>query len=214
MLRKEKIKFVGFDLDQTLYKDTEEIQKCYRDTIYKDLSKELKLSYEEAEERFEKNYKIFGSGSDTFRFLGIDKAEQFSANISNKVEVYKFLRPDLELVNMVRYLKEKYTIFLITTSAKESSYRKLKKIGFDPESDFEFRIFGGDRKMSKTKGRAYNAMLKLTKGKPIEHVYVGDKEKADIIPAKRVGMQTVIVWNKSKHADLNISTIYDLEKYL
>ena len=214
MLKKEIIKFVGFDLDQTLYKDTNEVQEHYRDVIFTDLSKLLEISYQEAKKKFEKNYQIFGSGTETVRFLGVKEPEKFSADISNKVKVYEYLKPDPEVVNLLRYFREKYKLFLITTSAKESGFKKLKKIGLAPEDDFDYMLFGGDRKLSKTKGKSYSAMLKLTKGKPVEHVFVGDKEKADILPAKRVGMQTVMVWNESKAADLNIPTIYDLDKYL
>jgi FMN phosphatase YigB (HAD superfamily) len=38
-------------------------------------------------------------------------------------------------------------------------------------------------------------MVELSGLEPNQHLYVGDREEADIVPAKKVGLKTVLVWN-------------------
>jgi HAD superfamily hydrolase (TIGR01549 family) len=213
MINKEIIKFVGFDLDQTLYEDTAETYKVYRTTLYKLMAKELSISFKEAQEKFEKNYAILGSGTETVRLLGIQNPEDFSALVSKKSDIGKYLKKDQKLIDLIRYLQEQYTLFLITASAKESSLLKLKNLGLK-EGDFAFRVYGDCEKSGKTKGRSFKKILKQTKAEPRSHIYVGDRDATDIIPAKNAGMQTIMVWNKSKHADLSLKTVYELKEYL
>ncbi|MBD3244614.1 MAG: HAD hydrolase-like protein [Candidatus Moranbacteria bacterium] len=214
MLKKEQIKAVGFDLDQTLYRETKETFESYRKVLYEILAKELKTTRQKAKRDFEKNYKIIGSGTETVRFMGVKEPEKLSAKVPDLAKQHLYITKDPQLVNIIRYLKEKYKLFLITASGKKSSNLKLKALGLSPESDFDYKIFGDEKKSGKTKGLSFSKMVKMTKLKPIEHVYVGDREVTDVVPAKRAGMQTVIVWNKSDKADLALKTIYELDQYL
>ena len=45
-------------------------------------------------------------------------------------------------------------------------------------------------------------------------MFVGDREKSDILPAKKLGIKTAIVNSMSQSADYQLKTIYDLEEIL
>ena len=193
MLKPEKIKFVGFDLDQTLYPDTPESKKEYRNTIYVLLAKELKISKATAEKEFEKNYKVLGSGTEAVRVLGVKNPEQFSALVSRTAKIHHYLARDQRLVDMIEALKEKYVLFLVSASAKESADLKLNKLGISLK-DFKYAVFNDEKGSGKTTGKSFRQLMKLTKAKPQEHVFVGDRDVTDIVPPKKLGMQTIMVW--------------------
>ncbi|MBU2025861.1 MAG: HAD family hydrolase [Patescibacteria group bacterium] len=213
MLDKKIIKFVGFDLDQTLYEDNAGTHNAYRSTLYRLLAKELGIGLDKAEKEFKKLYKVLGSGTEVARVMGVKNPEMLSAKVSNLSNMHKYIKRDEKLVKLIEYLDEKYELFLITASAKKSSGLKLEKLGFGM-GVFKHAICSGTKGWGKTTGKSFSRLLKLTKARPREHVFVGDRDVTDILPAKRAGMQTVMVWGRSKNADLSIKTIYELENYL
>jgi FMN phosphatase YigB (HAD superfamily) len=60
----------------------------------------------------------------------------------------------------------------------------------------------------------YLKALEITGGPVHEHVSIGDREKVDILPAKRLGMKTILVWGTSEAADASVPTVYDVPKVL
>lgn len=208
------IKLVGFDLDQTLYKETAVTRRVYRDALYKLLAESLKIPYSEAKKRFLKSYEVLGSGTEAVRVMGIKNPEKFSAEVSTRAQQHLYLKRDERLVRLIQYLKSRYTLFLITASGEEASCLKLEKMGLSPEYDFKYRIFGDSPHGGKTIGRSFRRMVELSRRKPQEHLYVGDREATDIIPAQKVGMQTAMAWHKSRIADIELPTIYDLKKII
>ena len=214
MIHPPLIKFVGFDLDLTLYKENRKIKKVFRDAFYALMASEFKIDYREAKKEFLKYSKTISGACEIAKAMGIKDPERFAMQASAKSKIYFYLKRDEKLLDLLRYLREKYTLFLITGSAETDARLKLEKLGIDLENNFEYKIFGDSEKSGKFNGKSFSKLIKITKGKPQEHLYVGDQDAHDIIPAKRVGMQTVMVWGQSKNADLSLSTIYDLEKWL
>ncbi|MEA3273046.1 MAG: HAD family hydrolase [Patescibacteria group bacterium] len=214
MIHPPLIKFVGLDLDLTLYKENKKVEEAFRNAWYTLMASEFEISYQEAKKKFLEYRKTITGGCAIARAMGIKDPENFAMRASTKAKTHLYLKKDQRLVDLIKYLQEKYVLFLVTASAKADAYLKLKKLGIDPKNDFQYKIFGDSEKSGKFNGKSFSKLIKMTKGKPREHLFVGDKEAQDIIPAKRAGMQTVMVWKQSKNADLSLPTIYDLEKWL
>lgn len=53
-------------------------------------------------------------------------------------------------------------------------------------------------------------IVELSKVEPSQILYVGDHESKDILPAKKVGLQTGIIWNKSDKADYNFNSFQEI----
>ncbi|MFC1711308.1 HAD family hydrolase [Patescibacteria group bacterium] len=58
---------------------------------------------------------------------------------------------------------------------------------------------------------AFKLILNYTKLKPENHLFIGDSDKKEMIPAKKLGMKTCLVWGKSKVADISLKTVYEVE---
>lgn len=214
MFDKNAIKLVGFDLDQTLYEESPETHLAYREALYRMLGEHLGVSSDEAQRLFIEGYEKLASGTETVRALGIKDPEKFSALVSNAANQHLFLKRDQKLIELFRYLKGRYLLFLITAGGEKSSYQKLERLGLSPENDFIYKIFGDSEHGGKTIGRGFMRILDLSGRNPEEHLYVGDREAADILPAKKAGMRTAMTWKQSDAADFSIPTIYDLKKWL
>jgi len=62
----------------------------------------------------------------------------------------------------------------------------------------------------------FRYILAKTKLPPAQHLMIGDREAVDIVPAKKLGMKTCLVWSQvqSQIADITLPTVYDLGKVL
>jgi FMN phosphatase YigB (HAD superfamily) len=51
---------------------------------------------------------------------------------------------------------------------------------------------------------------------PVAHLMIGDRERVDLVPAKKLGMKTCLVWaaEPSMVADITLPTVYDLSQVL
>ncbi len=214
MIHPSSIKFVGLDLDLTLYKESQKIKDTFRDAWCKLMESEFKISYQKAQKEFAKYRKTISGGCEIAKAMGINQPEQFAMRASINSKMYLYLKKDEKLLGLIRYLQEKYVLFLITASAKQDAFLKLEKLGLNPENDFKYSVFGDSAGSGKANGKSFAKIIKLTKHKPIEHIYIGDSDSQDIIPAKRKGFQTVMVWKKSEQADLSLPSIYDLDQWL
>jgi len=137
---------------------------------------------------------------------GIDRYKYFTTvwNIPAKTIVKK----NSGLRKMLLVLKKKYRITLVSDAPKiwiNNVLQELKVIDL-----FKRNIFTGEGNTRKGFGNAYNKVMKFYKLKAADCIAVGDQEKTDIIPAKKIGMLTVYISSSnkdSKLSDINMNKI-------
>lgn len=210
-----KIKLIGFDLDGTLYKPNEKINKKIRDYLCKRAGHILNKSYHEIKDKFNKLYKKTQSGTDSLRLMEIKNSSSLTQEALENVDITPFLKKDLELLSTLYRLKEKYKLFLITGSPKKITNKKLRALGINSKI-FSIKIYDNSSK-SKYKRKDGSAFIHISKlyNIPLYNMmFIGDREKIDIIPAKKLNLKTVIINAKSKIADFNLKKISELEKIL
>ena len=81
-------------------------------------------------------------------------------------------------------------------------------------SSFNFFIFDNSHGIqTKLSGKGFDKALELSKyNNPENHVYIGNSEKRDVLPAKKRGIQTILVGNEKSHiADTTINNIGEIE---
>lgn len=218
MFKKEIVKAVGFDLDECLYPSSPKINDRIRNQIAaKILEMRCKLKdMMGARDYFEKRYNELGSGRKVLIEAG------YSAEESGKIidiavsqaDINDVIKEDPETAQIIEKVGRKYQIYLLTSSPEESALKKLRTIGINP-AVFAYRICGdncGDQ--SKQNGSAFKYAVERTKIPAVNHVYVGNSAKSDIIPAKSIGMQTIGVWSNIPEADVSIIHIHGLEAIL
>ena len=198
---KEKIKVIGFDLDQTLYEKSPEIDRAIQGYLFKKIAQFRNCSLEEAEKLFKELYKDGAglSGTQSMKALGLENASEITQEALENAEIDKFLIPNRETIGLLGRIKEKYkNLDLLTGSGEAIAEKKLKKLEID-RSLFGFCVFDGDAK--KSDGTAYELWLKHYEKEgfqPENFLYIGDRPKSDYFVPSPIGIAVVLV-NVSKN---------------
>jgi len=221
MLENPRIEVIGFDLDNTLYSSTPEIQSRIRGGIYHRLSEEFGISFYEAKELFEENYR----GSFPWSYSGSRTVEEIARRFKKQLDgsdiiqqsagqadILCLLEPDPAVQDMLTRLGEKRELDLITSSKYHLALDKLKRIGI-PFSLFR-NIISTEFHGSKSDGTVYKFWLSLREIPPNQVLYVGDNPKQDIEIPRRLGIRTCYLGEKEVETDFKISKILELEQVL
>ncbi|MEA3430135.1 MAG: HAD hydrolase-like protein [Nanoarchaeota archaeon] len=208
-----KIKRIGFDLDNTLYKQSIEMQEAIRATICKKVSKRINKPYNLVKEEFERIKIETSSTSKTLKSMGIDDPKAVLWEALQETDVSPFILKDEKLLNILNNLKKKSIILdLITARDKISSLNVLKSLGI-PVEMFEIQIFAALKK----EVTPYYNWVNISGLKTEELAYIGDSPVGDIYPIKKTedlkNITAILVSNeKDEFADININKIYEIEK--
>ncbi len=211
----EEIKSIGFDLDNTLYKNNLEIDRRISDEVARKVL-ELKPeigSLEKSIEICNDLYGKYGSRTQSLKELGFENSGEIVTSCMEQVDFADLILPDSEVVQLMREIREKYDTFLITSTITRLAAPRLERIGINQDL-FDILLFG-DSAMPNKKidGSIFSYFLGMSPYLPREHLYIGDNLKADIIPAKSLGMKTIAI-GKVNQADYCIDKIYDIRNLL
>lgn len=220
LLDPEKIRVIGFDLDNTLYPVIPEMQSRIRGKIYEKLASGLSISVEQAGDLFETNYNgnfpWSQSGSRTVEEL----AKKYKRKLNGKelvqqsneeADILDFIQPNPELQEILSRLYSRFQLDILSSSRFDLAIKKLKRIEIDR------RLFGhilaGKMFGRKTDGTLYELWLNIRRDNGPK-LYIGDSKKQDIDIPKSLGIRTCIVGKEYENADFYIPTINDLERLL
>ena len=204
-----QIKFLCFDVDGTLYRTVPALWDAIKGKILTKVMELRKISRLEAQKYVDDRFKILGSSTKVLAELGID-AQDFFIRAFSSVDIGKYISPDKKLETLINKLRRKYVVGVLSNGDITSVTRKLMAVGLSPKlfspfvSTYEFGAVKPDP-------APFLKAIEDAGVSPEESVYIGDREETDILGAKAVGMRTIMVWGKSKQADLSIKTIYDLK---
>lgn len=214
----KKVKVIGFDLDENLYPSNPAINNVIRTEIARGMLSQTSQfqNLKQAREYFDARYLELGSTRKVLAEIGIslEQSEIISDRAATQADIVSLLVPDPKTAEIVRRINEQYPTALITSSTEEMALKKLAAIGIST-GHFSYKVYGDTPGAgSKTDGSAFRYLLRATGLPPENHVYIGNSKKADILPAKKVGMQTIAVWSEITEADLSIPNIHALEEVL
>ncbi len=189
-----EIKVIGFDLDQTLYPKSKEVDEAIQTYIYDKISRYLNCSLKKAKELFIELYQDGKglSGSKTLEKLGVPNAGDVVQEALENADIPRFLKPNKENNLFLNVLKKKYfNLDLITGSNKKNAEAKLKKLNipFGIWSHLITRDNGG-----KSDGIAYKYWLDFYPDYgPENFLYIGDRVSSDFIIPKQLGIKSILV---------------------
>lgn len=215
------VRVIGFDLDNTLYPATPDIQKRIRGLIYKKVAGELGIKEEKARELFEQFYNSEGnpyshSGGRTIREIARVYGRKIERDIVQQAleeaDILDLIERNPKLVEMLWTLEPRYGIDLITGSARKLALAKLERLGVEPDV-FDYMLTT-EENGSKTTGEAYRQWIKMRKFPPKDLVYVGDNKVQDVEVPKKLGIRTCFLGRSNPGADFHIQDILELEKML
>jgi|SRR3989344_1407983 len=210
-----EVKAAGFDLDGTLYSTTFEIDERIRTRIAEKILKKVSSlgSVKRARDYFEGEYRKTGSGSKVLERVGYHDSREVMDECLATADVLDLIERDDELRGILENIHAKYKTYLITSSPRDLALQKLNRIGIDRRL-FDTAMYSEMPDVSKSDGSAFEYLVKTVSIPAYQHVYVGDREKSDILPAKRLGMKTVAVWSSIEEADFSIDHIHDIKRLL
>ncbi len=196
-----------WDIDQTLYAEQKAITKSINKSILAAVSDRLNLTPPDAKKIFKETYAEIGSNTLTLDHFGLDGRRVMEAAFS-QVDFASILKPDPRLQHLFKKLSHFHHVVLTNADAK-TTLIKLKALGLSPKV-FSAIYSTYDMPYIKPDQRVFDHVIKQTSFAPQQHLYIGDRLKADIIPAKAVGMRTALVWSHSKIADVSFDTVYQV----
>lgn len=212
------MKAIGFDLDQTLYPKSQEIDEAIQEYIFVRIAEHRNCSKEEGKRLFQSEYPKV-SGRQALVNLGVPGAADIIQEALERADIAKFLRPDPNVLSLLKEVRGKFAhTALITGSHESNAKRKLEKLGI-PLDLFDCLIFAD---VSKREGGAFlkwmaDARRKDSSLVPADFLYVGDRPVSDVDPVLKLGMNAVLVNMKKKDDSIpvpQLPTLLDLRSYL
>jgi len=200
----QNIRIIGFDLDQTLYPKSPEIDEAIQAYIYKKIADYKNCSLEEAKALFKSYYPKI-SGRKTLIALNIPNAVEIIDEAIAGADIENFLVPNPEVLELLKSIKTKYqNLSLITGSKSDLAYQKLKKLNI-PAELFDCIITGEQSKSDGTAFRKWmnNFMSKDSSLKPEQFLYIGDNGRMDAEMPISLGMKAVLVNVRNKRPELS-----------
>ena len=196
--RKNQIKAVIFDMDDTLYPEKQFVLSGFRAVsgwVEENLGFSSSQTYSQLESIFQEDSqgKIFN------HFLAMKNVSD-EAFLTTMVECYRSHYPNLEPYPEVRNLLEElsslYHIGLISDGYLETQNNKWQALGL--QKYFDTVVFSDQwgKKFWKPHKRPYLEALRRLEIEGIEAVYVGDNPNKDFFGANQLGIYTIMVVRK------------------
>lgn len=212
MFNPKKIKVIVWDVDGTLYMPTIGLVDEEFERRVDLLAKVLKISREKAERLSEATKKITKSSTlAVSKLTGLPLVDIFKM-IEGKIDRSKYLKKDEKLIFMFKKLKS-FRHMVVSNILRMTFDKTIGLLGLD-KNIFEYIVTADLSKTVKPNLKPFKMILEKTKLPADNHLFVGDREGVDIIPAKKVGMQTCFVWGESEIADVSIPDVYKLPSLL
>lgn len=209
-----------FDLDGTLYElrggsySKSPLRKCVLRNAEKLIAARLSKSASEARQILREIQKKYGEqiSIGLEKEFGIDRYDYFNTvwDIPARGIVKRFP----QLAEMLEALRKEYRFALVSDAPRVWINNVLAEL--DIQSFFRRSIFSGEGNMRKGFGNAFRKVAKALKANPKDCISVGDQEETDILPAKALGMLSVLIHcnKRSRIADKTIPSIGELAKAL
>ena len=199
-----KIKNIFFDLDHTLW-DFERNSALTFDLLFKNYNLKINLNdfldiyvpinlkywrlYRNDE--ITKEYLRFNRLNDAFTKLEMrvpnDLIDKISYDYVDHLPKFNHLIEGAH--ELLEYLRNKYSLYLITNGFRNVQFNKLKNSGIDVFFDF---VFDSDSVgVKKPNPLIFNHALDKSKSQADESVMIGDSYEADILGSLAVGMNAI-----------------------
>lgn len=211
------IKILIWDLDGTLYQSIPALSAEILEADYQVVMRHTGWSREKTIEEFHKVFKVKTPSSTLAAAIvaGIPLID-----VAIECEQYKdrtkHLVRDEKLVAMFEKLSG-FTHYMLVNGIQEKTREALKVLGLSADvlAEIVTSEIVGENKPSE---KGFRYILDKTKLPPDQHLMIGDREAIDLVPAKKIGMKTCLVWADPKgqfsSADIVLPTVYDISNFL
>lgn len=211
----QNIKILVWDLDGTLYRSIPELSALIKKKEVEILARHKNPPAVKATKLFDKLKRKYKSGTTALFKQGCGSYQEILTLTDNLI-TKQFIKEDSKLVRIFSKLG-RFRHLILANKIRAAALRQIKWLGLNPKL-FEKIFTIEDIAVTKPSLRPFKSVLEYTKLPPFEHLMIGDRVEVDLIPAKKLGMKTCLVWQKepvaNKNIDITIPTIYDIVKIL
>lgn len=208
-----EIKYIIFDLDDTLYQEKEFVLQAMREVAKFISKKNNKFQTGEIYNRLVEILEIEGRGK---IFNQICKEKNIDIDVMKLVKVYRATKPKLAMypdaIELIRFLKKKeIKIGIITDGDRFVQNNKIE--GLHLKKYVDTIIVTDEYNTSKPDKKVFEICLKkLGATDPAQAVYIGDNPLKDFLGAKKIGMNTIrIVRKYGDNMKRKVDEKYDAE---
>jgi putative hydrolase of the HAD superfamily len=197
------VKAVFFDLDDTLYDTTLQVDAARKNAVEVMVAAGLKASAEEASKALAKVVAEKGPNyqhhyDDMLKALGLEAdpkvvAAGVVAYHNTKIE---YLVPYADTIPTLRSLRNMgYRLGVVTDGVPVKQWEKLIRLGL--MDSFHTVVIATEAEEQKPSPKPFKKAADNLNLKPAECLMVGDRLKKDVLGAKRAGMKTAqLVWGQ------------------
>lgn len=192
---KGRIKVIGFDLDQTLYPKSPEIDRAIQKYIIERIAERRSVPLDAADALFQELYKGGAglSGRKSLIALGFSatEADSIVQSAVERSDIESILSPSAGVTKLLRELRQRYHLDIVTGSPRLNALRKLARL--EIPADLFCHIITADEG-SKSDSTAFDLWLAShPEFNASEFLYVGDRPATDYEIPKSMGMQCALV---------------------
>ncbi len=206
------IKHAWFDVERTLYRVTPELEEAHKELRYKTFADVLeKERSDDTDREYERLYQKLGGNSVIFTHLG--KSSNFWAHTLVHLDITKVLDPDPTIASTIRAIADNIPVSLFSNLNIDRIKDILHFQSID-ELMFTHVLTGDDVQHRKPHREGFEKMIELSGVPAGKIIFIGDRVKTDIIPAKKLGMQTCLIYDTSSEADMCADTFETLLEIL
>lgn len=201
---KNLITDIFFDLDHTLWDFDANSKSAFKKLLirhnlpvsiqdYCEVYKEINTKYwqEYSAGKKTKQEVKYGRFKDTFKTLNIPTNPDFIEKFAG--EYLEFLKEETKLIEgateILDYLKDKYSLHILTNGFIEIQERKIKKSGLN--NYFDHIISSEETGKQKPHPEVFKYALNKTGAFAHKSLMIGDNFKSDILGAKNAGMHAI-----------------------
>lgn len=213
--RFQHIKILIWDFDGTFFIPNQKLWDVVRQGEYRTIVNHTGWTMEKTVNEFNKYYKtVTHSATQTVAYLSNISTCDAALEMEEYYDRRKFVQRDARLTRLFRKLTM-YDHYILANGVKKKLIQTIEVLGISHTlfKDIVTSETVGENKPG-TKGFLY--ILKQTGLLPRQHLMIGDREQVDIVPAKKLGMKTCLVWSdtQSTVADVTLPAVYDIERIL
>lgn len=191
------VKHVWFDCDGTLYKSDKYLEAHRENAIYSELARLTQIKVETIAQEYPGRLKEFKSNTNAIKSYSFTESQ--ARDIYNAFDITKTLEKDEGLIKTIDDIKKQdISVSIFTNNKRSTLFAILKKL--ELHTDWFANLMTAEEVAPKPSIEGYKKIIVRSECNPNEIIYVGDREDAEISPAKKEGLNTALVWDENPSA--------------